>query len=110
MHTKMNTGSRRFIVCDFDVPPPEQHPAIIHHLAKFRPLSLVVSSGGKGLHAWFPVTGSEQDDRLFWRICIGLGADPALYRNRSQFVRFPNGIRGNGKRQAVIYFDPSAKP
>ena len=77
MHAKSNTGPRRFIVCDFDEPSPEQHPAIIMHLSKFRPLTMALSSGGKGLHAWFPTTTSIEDDRLFWRLCIGLGADPA---------------------------------
>ena len=110
MHAKSNTGPRRFIVCDFDEPAPEQHPAIIMHLAKFRPLVMALSSGNKSLHAWFPTTTSIEDDRLFWRLCIGLGADPALFRNHSQFVRLPNGTRDNGNRQAVVYFNPAALP
>lgn len=112
MHAKSNTGPRRFIVCDFDEPAPEQHPAIITHLSKFRPLTMALSSGGKSLHAWFPTTASIEDDRLFWRLCIGLGADPALFRNHSQFVRMPNGTRDNGKRQSVVYLNlnPSALP
>lgn len=112
MHAKSNTGPRRFIVCDFDEPPPEQHPAIIMHLSKFRPLTMALSSGGKSLHAWFPTTTSIEDDRLFWRLCIGLGADPALFRNHSQFVRLPNGTRDNGNRQSVVYLNlnPSALP
>lgn len=108
MHCKANTGPRRFIVCDFDSPPSEQHAAIILHLSKFRPLIMVLTSGGKSLHAWFQTTTSSQDDRLFWRLCIALGADPALYRNHSQFVRLPNGTRNNGKRQSVVYFNPAA--
>ena len=107
-HCKANTGTRRYIVCDFDSPPPAEHPAIIEHLAKFRPLALALSSGGKSLHAWFPVTENANDDRLFWRLCVALGADPALYRNPSQFVRMPNGTRNNGKRQHVVYFNPKA--
>jgi len=110
MHAKSNTGPRRFIVCDFDEPASELHPSIIMHLAKFRPLTMVLASGGKGLHAWFPTTTSIEDDRLFWRLCIGLGADPALFRNHSQFVRSPNGTRDNGKRQTVVYFNPAAQP
>lgn len=112
MHAKSNTGPRRYIVCDFDEPSPEQHPAIIMHLSKFRPLTMALSSGGKSLHAWFPTTTSIEDDRLFWRLCIGLGADPALFRNHSQFVRMPNGTRNNGNRQSVVYLNlnPSALP
>lgn len=107
-HCKANTGPRRYIVCDFDSPPPEEHAAIVEHLAKFRPLTLALSTGGKGLHAWFPVTASANDDRLFWRLCIALGADPALYKNPSQFVRMPNGTRANGKRQYCVYLNPGA--
>jgi len=109
-HCKSNTGARRYIVCDFDWPAPEQHPSIITHLAKFRDLTMVVSSGGKSLHAWFPVSASPSDDNIFWRICIALGADPALMKNHSQFVRLPNGTRDNGKPQRCIYFNPTAKP
>lgn len=106
MHSKANTGERRFIVCDFDSPPPEEHAAIIAHLDSFRSLAMALSSGGKSLHAWFPTTASIEDDRLFWRLCIALGADPVLFRNHSQFVRMPNGRRDNGKPQSVIYFNP----
>lgn len=109
-HTKANTGPRRYIVCDFDSPPPEEHPSIIRHLARFRPLVMALSSGGKSLHAWFPTTASNDDDRLFWRLCITLGADPALCRNRSQFVRLPNGTRENGNRQTCLYLNFSAIP
>jgi len=107
-HTKENTGPRRFIVFDFDSPPPEQHPSIIHHLAKFRPLVMALKSGGRSLHAWFPTTTSVEDDRLFWRLGISLGADPALFRNPSQFVRLPNGTRENGRPQEVVYLNPAA--
>lgn len=107
-HTKENTGPRRFIVLDFDSPPPEQHPSIIHHLAKFRPLVMALKSGGKSLHAWFPTTTSVEDDRLFWRLGISLGADPALFRNPSQFVRIPNGTRNTRAKQEVVYFNPAA--
>lgn len=107
-HAKNNTGARRYIVCDFDLPPPSEHAAIAEHLGKFRPLTMVLSSGGKSLHAWFKTTASVDDDRLFWRLCLALGADPVLYKNPSQFVRMPNGTRDNGKRQHVVYFNPEA--
>ena len=108
MHTKENTGPPRYIVCDFDEPPPEQQPSIILHLMDFRKPAIVLSSGGKSLHAWFPVTDDPPGDRLFWTLCIALGADPALHRNPSQFVRLPNGTRDNGNRQSLLYFDPSS--
>ena len=50
----------------------------------------------------------EEDD--FWKQAVPLGADPALMRNRSSFVRMPHGMRDNGKRQSVLYLDPSKAP
>ena len=106
-HCLGNCGSRRFIVCDLDDPAPEAQPGIIRRLAKFRPLVAVVGSGGKSLHAWFPSHG-EEDDTAFWKMAIAYGADPALMRNRSSFARMPGGIRDNGNRQLVHYFDLEA--
>ena len=110
-HTKDNTGPRRFIVFDFDDPPPEQHASIITHLAKFRPLVMALSTGGKGLHAWFPTTDRPDDDDLFWRLGITLGADSVIHRNPSQFVRLPLGTRSGSKApQSVCYFNPKVIP
>ncbi len=36
---------------------------------------------------------------------VSLGADHKLW-SRSQFVRMPDGLRDNGKRQVVFYFNP----
>jgi len=108
-HAKANTGARRFVVLDFDDPPPEQHPSIIWHLGRFKPLVMVLSSGGKSLHAWFPAAG-EDADAAFWGLAVRLGADPALWRNRSQFVRLPEGVRDDGNRQPVLYFNAEAIP
>lgn len=105
MHTLSNTGPRRYCVCDFDEPASELHPSIIWHLRKIAPLVMVLSSGGKSLHAWFRVPEHSEPD--FWKAAIECGADPALMRNRSSFVRMPMGTRDNGKSQSVIYFDPS---
>ena len=108
MHCLDNCGPRRFCVCDFDEPASEDHPAIIWHLRKVYDLVMVLSSGGKSLHAWFNV--DEEDEEDFWKEAIPLGADPALKRNRSSFVRIPMGTRDNGNQQSVIYFDPSKIP
>lgn len=83
---------------------------LIHHLAfKVHP-ALVVHSGGKSLHAWFPCMGVE-DDRLkpFMRYAVQMGADRATW-SRCQFVRMPGGLRDNGTRQAVLYFNPEVLP
>ena len=81
--------------------------ALIAHLAKRLPSWLLfLDSGGKSGHAWFLVRGlpiSEQ--RAFFAEAVGLGADPQLW-TRSQFVRIPDGMRENGRRQVILYFDP----
>lgn len=105
MHCLDNCGPRRFCVCDFDEPSSDRHPAIIWHLKKMFDLVMVLNSGGKSLHAWFTVPEDQEDD--FWKTAIENGADPALMRNRSSFVRMPMGLRDNGNRQGVLYFDPS---
>ena len=82
--------------------------ASVHlELAKLRPLALVLHSGGKSLHGWFPCTGEEEDTlRRFMRFAVSLGADTATW-TRSQFVRMPGGIRDNGSPQRVLYFNPA---
>jgi hypothetical protein len=105
MHCLNNCGPRRFCVCDFDEPASVDHPAIIAGLAKAYDLIMVLSSGGKSLHAWFCVLPEDEAD--FWEAAIPMGADPALMRNRSSFVRIPLGTRDNGRVQYPVYFDPS---
>lgn len=108
MHCLDNCGPRRFCVCDFDEPASDSHPAIIWQLRKAFDLVMVLSSGGKSLHAWFNVPADEEED--FWAAAIPMGADPALMRNRSSFVRIPYGTRDNGNRQMPLYFDQSKLP
>jgi len=108
MHCLDNCGPRRFCVCDFDEPKSQDHPAIIWQLKKTFDLVMVLSSGGKSLHAWFNVPEDEEED--FWAAAVPLGADPALMRNRSSFVRIPYGTRENGNRQMPIYFDRRKLP
>jgi hypothetical protein len=103
MHCLDNCGPRRFSVCDFDEPKSADHPAIIWQLRKTFDLVMVLSSGGKSLHAWFWV--EEDEEESFWKQAIHYGADAALMRNRSSFVRMPDGLRDNGMRQGVLYFD-----
>lgn len=105
MHCLDNCGPRRFAVCDFDEPARSSHPAIVWQLRKTYDLVMVLSSGGKSLHAWFWVEPEEEED--FWKSAIPVGADPALMRNRSSFVRIPYGTRDNGRKQEVIYLDRS---
>ena len=106
--TLENTGPRRFLVVEFDQGTPDQHAALLVHLASLAPMALVVHSGGKSLHGWFYCAGQPEGElRKFMRYAVRLGADPATW-TRSQFVRLPGGIRDNGKRQQVLFFNPAA--
>jgi hypothetical protein len=107
-HSKDNTGPRKFIVFDFDKPLPEQQLAGIGWLFRFRKPVLVLHSGGKSFHAWFRASENPDDDEDFWKLGITLGADAAIYSNRSSFVRLPMGRRDNGALQQVHYFNPNA--
>lgn len=106
-HTLDNTGKRLYCVCDFDEPNSADHPSIIWELKDMARLVMVLSSGGKSLHAWFRVPPAREPS--FWKSAIRLGADPALMRNRSSFVRIPEGTRDTGKKQTVFYFSPCSK-
>jgi hypothetical protein len=105
-HTLEATGPRRFLVIEGDGTSKDEQAAALLHLAERAPLSLVVDSGGKSLHGWFFVAG-KTDEQLapFFRRACSLGADKALWL-RSQFVRMPDGLRSNGNRQHVLFFNP----
>jgi len=80
--------------------------ALLLHLAERAPLALVVYSGGKSLHGWFPCEGvGEQQVNHFFQYTLRLGADGASWC-RSQFARMPDGLRENGQRQTVYFFNP----
>jgi hypothetical protein len=102
-HTLANTGTRRFLVCEFDTGAVDEHAALLLHLGTFAPLVCVVHSGGKSLHGWFYVHG-QPDPKVekFFRYAVSLGADHATW-TRCQFVRMPDGRRDNGKRQTVFF-------
>jgi hypothetical protein len=126
-----NTGPRKFLVIEFDFAEKDKNGhdtpaapvlrrlakngigtsdlcAALHaELAKLRPLALVLHSGGKSLHGWFPCKGEKEEGVMnrFMRFAVSLGADEATW-TRAQFVRMPDGLRReNGKRQRVLYFN-----
>jgi hypothetical protein len=108
MRALANTGARRFLIVEFDQGVFDEHAALLMHLAKFAPLTMVVHSGNKSLHGWFYCHGaSEETVERFFRYAVSLGADRATW-TRCQFVRMPDGIRDNGRRQQVMFFDPKA--
>jgi len=105
-HALEATGSRRFLVIEFDRGGVDEHATLLVHLAARAPLAIVVHSGNKSLHGWFYCVG-QAEERLerFMRYAISLGADRATW-TRSQFVRMPDGTRENEKRQTVYFFHP----
>jgi hypothetical protein len=130
--TNENTGDRRFLVVEFDFAPAEKPDdalllawgkqfgientrdmcaALANHLASKAPLAVVVWSGGKSLHCWFPVNGVDEPAlRAFFSLACELGADPATW-TPSQFVRIPCGWNPKKRqRQEVIYFNSSLLP
>jgi hypothetical protein len=106
-HSLSNTGERRYLVVEFDQGTVDDHAALLLHLASTgAPMSLVVHSGSKSLHGWFFCLGQpEKKLRRFFNYAVSLGADAATW-TRSQFVRLPDGLRENGKRQTVFFFNP----
>lgn len=105
-HALSITGPRRYLVVEFDRGSVDDHAALLMHLAARAPLAMVVHSGSKSLHGWFPVhERTEEHLHRFMQRVVSLGADPATW-TRSQFVRMPDGLRDNGKRQTVFYFNP----
>ena len=81
--------------------------AALHlHLATLLPLVAVVHSAGKSLHGWYYVSDkTDVELRPFMDYAVSLGADHATWL-RSQFVRLPDGLRENGRRQVTYYLDP----
>jgi hypothetical protein len=106
-HTLNNTGPRRYLVTEFDAGTLDQQSKLIGYLEEIAPLTLVVHSGCKSLHAWFYCRG--RDEEMLYRFmatAVSIGADPATWL-RSQFVRMPGAMRPViGKRQEVFYFNP----
>jgi hypothetical protein len=101
-----NTGARRFLVVEFDAGTTDEHAALLLHLAERAPLAIAVFSGSKSLHGWFYCTGVvEEKISRFFGYAVSLGADRATW-TRCQLVRMPDGLRDNGQRQTVFFFNP----
>lgn len=121
-----NTGPRKFIGIEFDFKSESSREvksliddlgaegrsvldinAALHgHLQEFLPLAMIVFSGGKSLHGFYPCDGvSIEKQELFFDYAVTLKADPQL-RTRSQPMRLPWGTRApSGATQDVIYFN-----
>lgn len=108
-HAKESTGPRRFLIVEQDIGSVDEQAAILWHLAQRAPLSLTFHSGGKSIHGWFYCAGQDEEKvlRPFMRLAVSLGACHSTW-TKSQFVRMPDGTRGDGKRQGVYLFFPEA--
>ena len=110
-HSLDATGPQKFIVVESDKIggepiPKDTQAAVLMHLGERAPLALVVDSAGKSLHGWFHCEGvDERKLRKFFSYAITLGADAGMW-TRSQFVRMPDGLRDNQRRQNILYFNP----
>jgi hypothetical protein len=80
---------------------------ILYLHERLNTLACVCSSGGKSLHGWFRVLDklNLSQQRKFMNLAVSLGADRATWVE-SQFVRIPDGLRDNGRRQTCYYLDP----
>jgi hypothetical protein len=104
-----NTGPRRFLVIEFDAGTYDEQAGIILNLGTYLPLVMAVYSGNKSMQAWFFVSGENEKllEQRFMAYAIRLGADPATW-TACQFVRMPDGLRDNGNRQTVYFFNRGA--
>jgi hypothetical protein len=126
--TNANTGPRKYLVVESDFREKDSEGAdtpagpmlrrlyeagqsvddvcaSLHlHLARYWPLAMVIHSGGKSTHGWYPCAGRTEDEVLhFMRFAVTLGADPATWK-RCQFLRVPGGLRRPGNvRQRIEY-------
>ena len=104
-----NMGRRKYLVAEFDDKGMNHFDmaSILRFLHEvIRPLVMVVYSGNHSLHGWFRSSGDEHEDYQFFKTCVILGADDALWKPE-QPARTPNAIRGDtGKKQEVFWFNP----
>ena len=86
------------MVVDFDSGSLDEQAALLLYLDTKVPLALVVFSGSKSLHGWFPANPGWEE---FFRTASRLGADSTL-ATPCQFARMPGGRRSdNGATQSV---------
>jgi len=109
--TRANTSPRRWVIIDLDEPDKEWQPSLILELAEYSGElpALVVSTGGKGLHAWWSITGSSEDAvQDFEDEAIRLGTDRVFIgeNSRMQMCRLPLATRKeNGNLQEILLWN-----
>jgi hypothetical protein len=101
-------GQRKYLLHEVDDKSItfEQQLGLIKQLESIVPLKMVVSSGGKSLHAWFHWKPGRRDD--FLTLSQKLGGD-VRFANGSQLCRLPWGTRRKqgeplAAEQPIIYW------
>jgi hypothetical protein len=102
-----NTSKRMWQIVEFDSGSRMDQLKLLRWLEQFEgwQIGMVVFSGGKSLHGWFPVYNkTEYDIRTFFIQATLIGAD-RMMRIPSQYCRVPNGTNHKTrKKQEVIYW------
>jgi hypothetical protein len=95
------------VVAELGARPVDVCAAVILHKIGLQQVRMVVSSGGKSLHAWLPAGGRTQEQiKQFYRVWRRFAADWRGSLPEQQF-RLPQGFRADkGARQAVVYVYP----
>ena len=100
----------RFMLMEGDKHPREQQLASIRKTGL--PVSAVVDSAGKSLHAWIKLDAPTLEEwhrraELVRRVALPLGFDAATMKQPGQMARLPGAIRGD-KAQRVVAVDLGA--
>jgi hypothetical protein len=108
--TAAGVASFRFILMEGDKLPREQQLACIRKTGL--PVSAVVDSAGKSLHAWVRLDADSPEEwhrraKLVRRVALPLGFDAATMKQPGQMARLPGAIR-DGKPQRVVAVDMGA--
>lgn len=100
----------RYAVCEMDTVPLDKQVGFWMKCVNIIPVTAIIHSGGKSLHAWVRVncgTDTEKWDRdvkgwLFDTFGVKYGFDRAC-SNRARLSRLAGHRRDNGNMQRVIY-------
>jgi hypothetical protein len=108
--TAAGVASFRFLLMEGDNLPREQQLACMRKTGL--PVSAVVDSAGKSLHAWVRLDADSPDEwhrraELVRRVALPLGFDAATMKQPGQMTRLPGAIR-DGKPQRVVALDMGA--
>jgi len=106
----------RFAIAEFDsISIEEQVSFWLKMIGEGLPITVIIHSGGKSLHAWLPVKcknskewESEIEQKLFPKYLVPLGIDGAC-KNESRMSRLPGHYRTEKEsQQHLVYLNPNS--